>query len=551
MNQNLTLFIALAGLLMFAPNGTTSGLAGTKHDFSVAGPGPVKAQAGGEMCIYCHTPHRAMVEGPLWNHTLSQATYTPYSSPTLKATVGQPNGSSRLCLSCHDGTVAIGLVHSQSEPLPLRDNVTTLPVGPANLGTDLEGHHPFSFVYDAVLAAGQGQLKNPSSLDSKVRLDEDQRLQCTSCHDPHHDDYGKFLVMDNQSGALCLSCHELPGWTQATHSQQTLLAGQSATETAPLAAAAEPAAQACNICHATHGAGSSFSLMKQAIPEANCFICHNGLISQKNIEAEYRKLSGHSMLAGEGFHHADEDVLNTPRHVTCADCHQPHRSNAAKAIVPNASGAITGVRGVHSGGAVIESITREYELCFRCHGDSFNRGAARVNRVDSQTNTRLEFQPSNRSFHPAVAPGKNTSVPSLIAPLNTSSLIYCTDCHNNDQGPNAGGVGPNGPHGSQFEPLLERALELIDHTPESAATYALCYKCHSRSSLLNEAFSSIHREHVVEQQAACTTCHDPHGSLDKPHLINFNRDYVSPNRDGRLDYVAGKCFLSCHGTDHH
>jgi predicted CXXCH cytochrome family protein len=163
---------------------------------------------------------------------------------------------------------------------------------------------------------------------------------------------------------------------------------------------------------------------------------------------------------------------------------------------------------------------------------------------------RVKSAPANASSHPVIAPGKQATSPSLIPLWATARYMYCTDCHKNDQGPNAGGVGPNGPHGSQFEPLLECALELKDHTPESAAAYALCYKCHSRSSLLDRAFSSIHRKHVAGAQAACTTCHDPHGSLDKPHLINFNRDYVSPNQDGRLDYVAGECFLSCHGTEH-
>jgi len=49
-----------------------------------------------------------MANSQLWNHQMSSVTnYIVYTSPTLKAVVGQPDGSSRLCLSCHDGTVAL------------------------------------------------------------------------------------------------------------------------------------------------------------------------------------------------------------------------------------------------------------------------------------------------------------------------------------------------------------------------------------------------------------------------------------------------------------
>ena len=74
-----------------------------------------------------------------------------------------------------------------------------------------------------------------------------------------------------------------------------------------------------------------------------------------------------------------------------------------------------------------------------------------------QTNTRLEFATGpNPSYHPVVSAGKSLDVPSLIPPLTTASIINCTDCHSNDSGPNAGGTGPSGPHGSLYPPILER-----------------------------------------------------------------------------------------------
>jgi len=90
-----------------AQTGVTS--PGNKHNLSVTGPGPVKSASETEICVFCHTPHNANPAVPLWNQTLSSGvTYQPYTSTTMKATVGLPTGSSKLCLACHDGTVAIG-----------------------------------------------------------------------------------------------------------------------------------------------------------------------------------------------------------------------------------------------------------------------------------------------------------------------------------------------------------------------------------------------------------------------------------------------------------
>jgi hypothetical protein len=144
--------------------------------------------------------------------------------------------------------------------------------------------------------------------------------------------------------------------------------------------------------------------------------------------------------------------------------------------------------------------------------------------------------------------------------------MSCTDCHNSDQSPAAGGSGANGPHGSVYSPLLERQLVLTDFSPESSANYALCYKCHSRESILSDqsfrAVNSLgesrgHRFHIVDQKAACTTCHDSHGVAGARNLINFNTDYVTPSvlsQAGAM-YTStgnfnGTCALTCHGKDH-
>jgi predicted CXXCH cytochrome family protein len=536
----------------------------SKHDLSSSGPGTIKATAESEVCMFCHTPHRGTGQTPLWNHSLSAATYIPYSSSTARATIGQPTGSSKLCLSCHDGTVALGMINSRSAAITMRNNVTTMPLGPANLGTDLSDDHPISFTYDNALATADGQLKDPGTLINKVRLDHEKQVQCTSCHDPHDNQYGKFLVENNYASALCLNCHNITLWDGSAHRTSTKTWNGTGFNPWPHTSLNTVAANACESCHAPHGAGIKPRLLNFADEEKNCFSCHSGTVASKDVQTEFNKLSVHPILNARGVHDPVEDPFNPPRHVACADCHDAHAAKTSPATAPNASGALAGVLGMNGAGGVVNPVIAEYELCFRCHADSISRGRSRVDRQFIETNTRIEFQPSNMSFHPVETVGKNLNVPSLLAPWTTSSRMYCTDCHNSDQGPGAGGNAPNGPHGSTYTPILERQLILTDNNPESFSTYALCYKCHSRDSILSDqSFSAInslgqdrgHRFHIVDQKAACTTCHDSHGVTNTKHLMNFNTDYVTASSNGRLEYVStgtssGNCSLTCHSFDH-
>ena len=528
----------------------------TKHNLSLTGPGAIKAVTETEVCIFCHTPHRATGEAPLWNRYSSGATYVPYSSSTTKAVIGQPTGASKQCLSCHDGTVALGLVHSRPQPIKMQSEVTTLPPGPSRLGTDLSDDHPISFTYDAALASLHGgELKDPATLKGPVKLDKEGQLQCTSCHDPHNDEFGKFLVQRNIGSALCVNCHAPNYWDQSIHRTSTATWNGQGTDPWPRSVHTTVALNACDNCHTSHNAGAKPRLLNFPDQEQNCLQCHNGNVAAQNLQSEFNKFSVHPITLTGGAHDPAEDPINPPRHITCVDCHNPHAAKAAAASPPFASGSLAGVKGVSSAGTVAQPLAREYELCYRCHADSVARGASLVSRESPVTNTRLEFTAANTSFHPVETIGKNPNVPSLIGPLLTSSLMYCTDCHNNNRGPGAGGVGPKGPHGSIYAPILERQLILADFTPETPANYDLCYKCHSRESILSDQSFPSHRRHVVDAQTSCATCHDPHGVQTRTHLINFNRQYVTPSSNGRIDFVdlglfRGNCSLTCHGKDH-
>lgn len=201
----ILLTLGLAGLMSIVSFGQN--IAGSAHDFSGKSWNP-----GGEICQVCHTPHNAVTlqEAPLWNHEVTQTTFTLYTnavSPSFNATASQPDGASKLCLSCHDGTVAMDNFGGQT-------GGTQFISGSADLGTDLSNDHPVSFVYDATLATTDGGLFDPTTTNSGIggTITSDlllaNKVQCSSCHDVHNGSgVAKLLVKTNAGSALCLTCH--------------------------------------------------------------------------------------------------------------------------------------------------------------------------------------------------------------------------------------------------------------------------------------------------------------------------------------------------------
>lgn len=218
----------LRGLLMLLPAATAlltaplvsagvaqgTGIVQSVHDFS-----------GGtrQICVVCHTPHNAIDgETPLWNHMLSTTDHSGalYSSPTLDATVGLPDGPSKLCLSCHDGSVALDNFGGRT------DGFSTLS-GSKAIGSDgLTNDHPFSFVYEQARTNGDqglrdstdtvtiGSAKSKTGPLAEVML-VGGKLQCNSCHDVHNnytvysgEAAGNRLLKVTLLGSqLCLTCH--------------------------------------------------------------------------------------------------------------------------------------------------------------------------------------------------------------------------------------------------------------------------------------------------------------------------------------------------------
>ena len=549
-------------LLVFLPLSVSAqSIINTKHNLSSNGPGTIKATGETEVCIFCHTPHKSTTAGPLWNKNASTATYTLYSSSTLKAVPGQPDGSSILCLSCHDGTIALGNIANPNTYVSF-GAITTMPAGKSNLTTNLSDDHPISFTYNPALATANGKILAPNNIIAPVSLDRASEMQCTSCHDAHDNTNPKFLVTTNEGSALCFSCHDRNVWSGSSHINSTKTWNGTGVNPWFHSSYTTVANNACENCHAPHTAGSPKEILNYQNEEDNCLNCHNGNVASKNIQTQFTKTYKHNVYGYTDVHYTSEPALVNNKHVECVDCHNAHTSNASTAIAPNVSGSTSGVKGIDANGSAVTLAQYQYQICFRCHSDNIPTVMPRyTNRYRGVGNNRLDFATTNVSYHPVEAAGKNMSMTSLVPPLSVSSKIYCTDCHASD-----GAGSPAGPHGSSNIAILKYAYDTSRfpmmgtgwNATDLNARWPLCFQCHNLSTVTT-IHTNISGGHYFKY-IGCNTCHDPHGydgslgvnggsaasAFEK--LVNFDTTVIRPNPiNGKMiDITNRKCYFVCH-----
>jgi predicted CXXCH cytochrome family protein len=239
-----------AAVPLLASTFALASIAGSKHDFSTA------TWSDQAICKPCHTPHNAIAQditARLWAHTLStQATYIGHGS-TLKSTDGGTtleaqgtlnattdlDGATRLCLSCHDGTVALdsfmGRNATTSDGVVMGGDANHGSVE-ANLGTDLSNDHPVGLTtlykdstiggynnpYSSAVAAGLKFVISPTPVSAtdlpKVPLGTNGQplytnypaVSCITCHDTHNGSVPTergLLRVSNVGSKICLTCH--------------------------------------------------------------------------------------------------------------------------------------------------------------------------------------------------------------------------------------------------------------------------------------------------------------------------------------------------------
>jgi len=557
-------------------------------------------------CTFCHAPHSGLGGvTPLWNQALSKSNYVPYTSSTYhergktQPTLGV---TSSLCLSCHDGTVAVGESAAYGK-LPVTGRLNPID----SFGTTLTGSHPFSLVTPLKDApnlvaslVSSGKTADPTGAVKLIK----GSVECTSCHDPHVQNIDKiaqnFLVRDSSNGQICLACHDpnrvvqgqinpLAGWTSSIHRTAT----NQVSADAHVGSYSTVGANACTSCHMEHNAVAPAHLLRPAIPAAPgndpvtqaCMNCHNGGTymspAAPNVMAELAK-TAHPAPAGNNFHDAAEKVpLNSNRHATCSDCHDAHGSSPVTTFTapPALRSSQAGVIGISAvdGVTILAPAINQYENCLRCHGPSVGKqrlliyGYAihRVVSAPDPLNVIPEFAPTAISSHP-VTHDRSSPLPqrslltSMLNQNGTASAravgvrIFCTDCHNSDDNREFGGTGANGPHGSVNSHILERNYQFSQAVAPGgpvtntfpnpdltiAGPYAMCAKCHNLSNVLTDGFAP-HVTHVSNDGFSCSVCHTAHGmgatspTITGERLVNFDANVVGPNNGAPISYNHG------------
>jgi hypothetical protein len=252
-----TALVALAPACSWALRGG-EGLSGTPHDFTSTGTGDVRGVAGIGLCTFCHTPERSG-SSMMWNHTASANTFrwdvasTSSGTPLPMISGATYKGASARCLSCHDGSVAIGDVAvfdgqpATLSPARMTDFAPKYQVG---VGGDLSGNHPVGVPYPmgrmpnhyngvtngqyrGVFAANEWQPNPTQSGGTTIRLYQDDGagnisalapgtttfsagIECSSCHDPHNKNSvdamflrAKLSGRSQADGYICQQCHSM------------------------------------------------------------------------------------------------------------------------------------------------------------------------------------------------------------------------------------------------------------------------------------------------------------------------------------------------------
>ncbi len=236
----LGLGLSLAGLAQAAVTGSshdfTDGLKGKSGN---AGAGTAVSEAWNgrnEICRVCHVPHdhsqaaQRYLNGLLWNHGVSSATYTMYdnawSSTLTGAQSAQPDGPSKLCLGCHDGTVAIDTFDKYAGGTIFFDGTATgystgykVPGFTDGANLDLRGTHPLAIAFPAGEIGTQ--FTDPAVAtwiggETVASTMSGGKMHCSTCHDVHSQNIatGSHLLRAAQTVAqggvasgLCLTCH--------------------------------------------------------------------------------------------------------------------------------------------------------------------------------------------------------------------------------------------------------------------------------------------------------------------------------------------------------
>lgn len=494
----------------------------TKHNLSSIGSQSVRALAGQseEICVFCHTPHAATQQDQgggalatgdwspaLWNRKIPQgSTYTPYTSNTLDAATiqagfsGQPGGSSKLCLSCHDGTIAIGNVNvlggasysatpATTEVIQMQgaDPDKTFPGGAytgasgftRDLGQTLANDHPISVTFNSALALSDGELRTP---------DANQSIPGTA-----------LPTGTNQAVGIR---NVPPGTRPLLPQEKTGVAGTGQVQ--------------CATCHDAH--------IKDTAADHNI----------KFLRAERFQVSDPA-IGGAGFK-ADRDII-------CLACHDKmgtgwaysahaHPSVADEKYIETGAPSPASLREFPTGRAVGFRVWEG--ACLNCHDTHTVQGAKKLLREGTDS---------------IATPAKQGG--------NSAMEQTCYQCHSNTPAVQAGATAYDVPNiatdfGYTYKmPITGAETHDTGGSFDDSAvggTWARCNPADTTTQCGKDLMES--RANLFNRHAECTDCHNPHRVL-KNRCFNGRNNVDTVNPANSCTTGSGPAIADSEGTHNH
>lgn len=237
--KKITILTAIAGLTLGASlaYGYTvdgGGVVGSKHDMNMLSGAADDGQK--RVCAFCHTPHHKLdADGlvldynPLWSHEYnSDKGFTAYDTTTFNSTtLDDPlAGPSRLCMSCHDGSIAVDQHYGNigTPSATIGSKITDDAFGDIAVGrdSDVSNDHPIGFslvgiadkdpgIRSILLTPGNDKIAATALITTLgYNTGSDTIMTCASCHDVHNKDNvdTAFLYEKQENSQFCVMCHD-------------------------------------------------------------------------------------------------------------------------------------------------------------------------------------------------------------------------------------------------------------------------------------------------------------------------------------------------------
>jgi predicted CXXCH cytochrome family protein len=237
--KKVLLLVLVVSMIAAAASLSFAAISATKHNLTAnsqtGNTQTTRAQDGvtTASCRFCHVPHSGTIGAqnpPLWGRKTGTGTYKAYGAAAAgnagvtaagTAVSAIPGQRSLTCLSCHDGTISIGVTtkNNVDATVTMQGNVTGAGLlNPANfaataynpvIGTDLTNDHPVGLTYGGSGIIGPGLVDAAGGKVIGVYplfgAGTDQ-MECSTCHDPHTTNTS-FLRVDIASVDICADCH--------------------------------------------------------------------------------------------------------------------------------------------------------------------------------------------------------------------------------------------------------------------------------------------------------------------------------------------------------